>query len=502
MLRCPRRRPPDRLAHEPSSHERVLTSLDRDNSRIFIFSVQPGRLEVRLALVAGVCIVGLCGLAAIIPAGRLGPEPGFIAAYAATLSLGAFVVAILLFAQFFNLGSLGLLVLANGSLFTAIMAVLTLVANPAAMRASNPSGDSSGAAWFSVFWHFVYPATVLVYAALGRKRASSDLGQGRGVESVGAQALVGGFIVLAATLGAVILAHSHGILPALVMDDRYTAADRPLALAIAVVTVAAAAGLFTRRPRSVLDLWLLVGMVAWLADAVLTAVCHGRYELSWYAARVMGGASIGVLLLALLIESAAHYGRLFELNEALLVSNRALEHLSLHDALTGLPNRRYFDTYLGRQASLMRRHKRNLALVLCDVDSFKAFNDLYGHVDGDECLTRVAVALRTCCRRPADMAARYGGEEFALILPETDIKGARRIAEAAREAVARVRIPHARSAAGPMVTISAGVAVLDGRTDMSIETLVEAADAGLMRAKATGRNRVVATTDAEDSGSG
>jgi predicted signal transduction protein with EAL and GGDEF domain len=100
-----------------------------------------------------------------------------------------------------------------------------------------------------------------------------------------------------------------------------------------------------------------------------------------------------------------------------------LKQLSLQDGLTGLANRRSFDTYLSLQIAIAQRHKRSLALVMCDVDFFKAYNDQYGHQAGDDCLKQIATALESCCRRAADMAARYGGEEFAFVLPDTELTG-------------------------------------------------------------------------------
>ena len=169
----------------------------------------------------------------------------------------------------------------------------------------------------------------------------------------------------------------------------------------------------------------------------------------------------------------------------------SLEHLSRHDGLTDLANRRFFDTYLAGQIGIARRHKRTLALVMCDVDAFKAYNDHYGHQAGDECLKQIAAALRSCCRRPADMVARYGGEEFAVILPDTELIGATRIAEAATDAVAQLRIPHEHSPAGSYVTISGGVAVLLRKIDMTAQQLIAAADQTLYQAKHQGRNRMV-----------
>lgn len=176
---------------------------------------------------------------------------------------------------------------------------------------------------------------------------------------------------------------------------------------------------------------------------------------------------------------------------AALAANGVLEQQSLQDGLTKIANRRLLDTYLAGQIAIALRHKRTLAFVLCDVDAFKAFNDQYGHQAGDACLKAIAAAIRLCCHRPADMAARYGGEEFALILPDTDLAGAGRIAETCRLAVAALNIPHAFSSTGPQVSISGGVAILDGKNPISMEQLINEADKSLYRAKREGRNRMV-----------
>jgi len=172
-------------------------------------------------------------------------------------------------------------------------------------------------------------------------------------------------------------------------------------------------------------------------------------------------------------------------------ANESLEYLSLHDGLTDLANRRLFDRYLADQTAIARRHQRPLALILCDVDSFKAYNDHYGHQAGDECLKQIAGALRTCCRRPADLAARHGGEEFALILPDTELNSAAQIGEAARNAVAELKIPHQYSRASSYASISGGVAVLGCDGSMTDEQLTAAADGALYQAKHLGRNQMV-----------
>jgi diguanylate cyclase (GGDEF)-like protein len=170
--------------------------------------------------------------------------------------------------------------------------------------------------------------------------------------------------------------------------------------------------------------------------------------------------------------------------------NGSLELLTHEDGLTGVANRRRFDAYLADQINVARRYGRTLALVLCDVDSFKAYNDHYGHQAGDECLKQVAAALRSCCRRPADMAARYGGEEFALILPETELGAAVQIAEAARDAVAQLGIAHQKSPTAPYVSISGGVAILLQVGEINAQQLIRVADQHLFEAKRLGRNRI------------
>jgi diguanylate cyclase (GGDEF)-like protein len=183
---------------------------------------------------------------------------------------------------------------------------------------------------------------------------------------------------------------------------------------------------------------------------------------------------------------------LAQVSSQLRLVNGALELLSRQDGLTGLANRRCFDAHLADQVAIARRSGRSLALVICDVDSFKAYNDRYGHQAGDECLKLVAAALRSCCRRTADMAARYGGEEFAIILPETELSAALQIAETARDAVMLLRIAHDKSPTAPYISISGGIAVLLHNGISSAAQLIREADRCLYQAKHLGRNRIVA----------
>ncbi|WP_051407717.1 diguanylate cyclase [Mesorhizobium sp. LNHC229A00] len=174
----------------------------------------------------------------------------------------------------------------------------------------------------------------------------------------------------------------------------------------------------------------------------------------------------------------------------LLALNEKLNLLAHRDGLTELWTRRAFDEALAREFSRARRNAAPLSLVIIDVDWFKRFNDHYGHPAGDECLRAVSRCIQATARRPADAAARYGGEEFALVLPETDARGAFVIAETLRSKVRDLAMAHAGSEKS-IVTVSIGVSTLDadGAT-MEIADLLRRADEALYGAKAAGRDRV------------
>jgi len=169
---------------------------------------------------------------------------------------------------------------------------------------------------------------------------------------------------------------------------------------------------------------------------------------------------------------------------------RTLAHV---DGLTGLFNRRRFDSVLETEFSRAQRRNAPLSVVMIDVDRFKFFNDLYGHQAGDDCLRLIAQAIQAHLKRPADIAARYGGEEIGLILPDTDEAGAAAIAETVRFAIESLAITHARSDCG-FITASLGTATArPGLAGAPIESsaLVAIADAALYWAKRSGRNRVI-----------
>jgi diguanylate cyclase (GGDEF)-like protein/PAS domain S-box-containing protein/hemerythrin-like metal-binding protein len=175
---------------------------------------------------------------------------------------------------------------------------------------------------------------------------------------------------------------------------------------------------------------------------------------------------------------------------ALEESNRMLESLSITDALTGLANRRRFDEVMAQEHARHIRSKAYFSLIIIDIDHFKAFNDSYGHVNGDSCLQQVAEVIFGSAVRAADLTARYGGEEFACILPETDLNGALAIAEKMRKGIMGLAIPHCDSKTADCVTASLGVITLKCTSEISAKSIVEHADRLLYKAKSGGRNLV------------
>ncbi|MEK9950571.1 MAG: diguanylate cyclase [Curvibacter sp.] len=171
--------------------------------------------------------------------------------------------------------------------------------------------------------------------------------------------------------------------------------------------------------------------------------------------------------------------------------NQQLAALSSTDALTGLANRRRFDEAWSEEWQRAARKGESLALVMIDVDHFKAYNDHYGHQAGDECLRRVAGVLAGEARRAGELVARYGGEEFVVILPSTDAATAREVAERLRAAVEAEALPHPHSPAAPVVTISMGVAAGQPRQEADAEALLKKTDVALYLAKRQGRNQVL-----------
>ena len=176
--------------------------------------------------------------------------------------------------------------------------------------------------------------------------------------------------------------------------------------------------------------------------------------------------------------------------EKLITMQKELEELSFKDGLTGVANRRMFDSVIELEWNNARRNQQPLSLIMFDIDNFKQYNDCYGHIKGDDCLKLVAQTLRSAATRAHDFFARIGGEEFVLVLPETDASAAAKIAERCRNLIFKEQIEHAASNISRIITISIGVGTIIPAHDDDAIDFIESVDKVLYTAKRNGRNRI------------
>jgi len=432
------------------------------------------------AMIAGaIALLILLTLAVAAPrAGLQWPAINpFMPMCALTVFTTASIAAFLLGAQFIvtrqpMLGALG-----GAYAFTALAVALQLLMFPGVFSPTGLFGARpTSAAWMWVFWHGGFPLFVIL-AVLMRDRLSRDaVADGR--VGLWAWLLIGGPVLVG------VLLCSFAVLTNLPPPLHAGNGDNPVAVILwAINAIAVLAVVASGRLRAVLDVWLAIAALACLTDTTLNLLSTDRFTVGWYVARLFSMFAPGVLVCVLVWEVTALYRRLFE-------AHVSLRQASMRDALTGLYNRTYFNEQIDNQISAAQGNGQPFSLVMVDVDHFKRYNDAFGHLKGDACLAAVAHALAGVVRRPEDFIARYGGEEFVVVLPETDANEAQALAERAREAVLRLRIEAA--APSRYVTVSAGCATsAPGNSVLSIDTLVETADAALYRAKAAGRNLVM-----------
>jgi len=187
-------------------------------------------------------------------------------------------------------------------------------------------------------------------------------------------------------------------------------------------------------------------------------------------------------------------GFMFDISERkkteqeLIKLQKELEELSFKDGLTGVANRRMFDSVIETEWLKARQNKQPLSLIIIDIDFFKEYNDFYGHLQGDDCLKQVAETLNNVKARSRDFFGRFGGEEFIMLLPEADENAAWSIAERCRQALFKKQIPHEQSKVSQLLTISLGVSTMIPSHDDEHNELISRADKQLYQAKQKGRN--------------
>ncbi len=193
------------------------------------------------------------------------------------------------------------------------------------------------------------------------------------------------------------------------------------------------------------------------------------------------------------VELEEKVGELTLLKGELEKANRKLEGLSSIDGLTGIPNRRKLDEFIDMEWRRGARNRYPVSFIMVDIDFFKNYNDNYGHLEGDNCLRKVAYAIGCSAKRPGDLVARYGGEEFGVVLGETNLEGAMVVAEKIRSGVENLSIEHGYSPVSDRVTVSVGVASALPERNSTADVIISAADNALYLSKNEGRNRIKKT---------
>ena len=283
----------------------------------FISTIPAAGGDRRLALAVVVVSVAIFLAAAPFAKTRLVPVPAFIPSYQSALVVGDLITAVLLFAQFGFLRSPAVLVLAGGYLFTAVMAVLHLLTFPGLFAPGGWLGAGpQTTAWMFMFWHGGFPLCVVAYALLKDRRRDTEsaLRPGAAVFATITLALVAAAVLtLLATAG-------HGVLPPVMRGNGYTPALIFVVATTWALSLLALVVLWRRRPHSVLDVWLMVVMCAWLFDIALAAMLNaGRFDLGFYAGRIYGLLAASFVLVVLLLEQTHLYARLVDTNARLAV---------------------------------------------------------------------------------------------------------------------------------------------------------------------------------------
>ena len=421
---------------------------------------------IALLVVAGVALTPFA-------ATRLMPIPSYMLAFGSAMLITNLLLAGLLFSRGRSERNGAASRLGTAYLFVAVIFVPMMAAFPDAILSGSLIGSKYSAVWLWSFWHAGFGVLVLRYV--------------RAVRRAEARAWAG-LVDVAATMAmvAVLVAVSTswiGWMPDIFSSPGGLFVGWGMASPLLILVIDGVAFLQLRRLRdpSPDQLWLGVGMVAACFDVWLTMRGGARFTVGWYLSKLGSLFTTGAVLISMFHDVMRLYRHASE-------SNIMLVDQALRDGLTGIANRRRFDAAIAQEWTRAARGNYSVALLMIDVDWFKQYNDLYGHLLGDGCLQRVAALLGQCTKRPSDLACRYGGEEFAVILPMTSLDGATLLAARIRQALADEALPHGASPIG-RVTASIGVSCIRPLPGQSAQELIRSADRALYLAKNSGRDR-------------
>jgi diguanylate cyclase (GGDEF)-like protein len=399
--------------------------------------------------------------------------PGYMSAFGAFMVVINMLLAALLFSRGVIEAEASAVRLGATYLFIAVIFVPLMAAFPGGFVAKPLIGTNVSAVWLWAFWHAGFGLGIIRYA-LGRETTPASV-----LLSMLGVILIVIFLTVVATVGL-------PILPAMLADGHtlFTGFGAFVPPAILAILVIALVLVIRCAQPSRERLWLVVGLVAACFDVWLTYHGTARFSVGWYVAKCGSLLTSLSMLVSLMYDVTA-------LRHRVLVANATLLDLAHRDGLTGLPNRRLFDQTIVTEWYRAVRERQPISLVMIDVDFFKAYNDCYGHLRGDDCLRQIAEALQGLTRRPADRVARFGGEEFVIIMPGAAPSGPAELASQLHATLRMLAIPHEGSPFG-YVTVSVGLVTQVPEPGSRHEAVLELADSRLYKAKQRGRNQTEA----------
>ncbi len=442
--------------------------------------ITPGKKQfVSIFLVSLILLIG-SGWAIVNGASEGFRSPSFLGSYGTAVVIFEAITALLLLSQFLRTGRFTYAFLSMAYLWVALISpVQVWLLNENITLISSFEAGGNEASWLWTFWHIGYPVIVAIALCLN---GSSPVITHRPV--FWAWYLFSAELIIVAIVLSFTL-FGWVSFPEMVGSDNHfgnilTDVIGPLialSCAIALFMVVFKGGF-----RTDIYAWLAVAMLAALCEGIVAVYSGSRYSVGWYAARMLSLISSASVFFALLVDTMALYLRVIE-------QNKELRQIASVDQLSQLSNRREFDERLKEEVKRAIRERKEMSLIMIDIDHFKTFNDSYGHMAGDACIKQVAACIGRHISRPADVAARYGGEEFAVLLPHTAEQAAFELADDIRKAIANTPF---KLEEGNQITVTAsfGVASLNPTSTADGSELIKSADDALYSAKHAGRNRV------------
>jgi diguanylate cyclase (GGDEF)-like protein len=448
-----------------------------------------GQRRAALATTLGLLATVVCTIP--ISTYQLGAPDALLPAITSAAMVAMLVSAAMLRGQYHTTHYAPLAILSIAYSITALLLLPYMLSFPHVFSANGFGLGLQTTPWLWVTWHAAFVLLIAGYVW------SDSFFSRKAIDIVAGAEIVRRYTVCALSLAIAavfLIVYFHGRLPILERAGSYTPIYHVLVdqLLLASVCVVLATLVARTSLRHTTHLWLGVVLASFAIEIYLNGqVVNARFSVAWYMGFLEAAVWQTLFLFVQLHDSDQQLAAIAE-------DTRTLHEETQRDALTGLFNRRgYDDRYVValREASSAGN---SIALLAIDVDYFKAFNDHFGHLAGDEALRSVAGAMTSVVNRPADAVCRMGGDEFVIVLASTDERGAATVAERIRANIARLRIRNAPNLPIQMMSTSIGIATARGDANESSIEVYERADKALYRAKNLGRNRVVRTSDVRD----